>query len=104
MPQVTLNLNLEENKMKRNVKFRAGNFLLPSIGLVLLLSLFACNRDGRVKDMDVTSKTKYAGTINGSPVSIDVLATINTGRGGRSTCTLTNGPSDFNLAVLGTMA
>ena len=104
MPQATLNLNLEENKMKRSIKFLARNFLFLSIGLILLASLFACKKEEARKDMEVSAKTKYSGTINGSPISIDVLATINTGRGGRSSCTLVNGPSGFNLATLGTMA
>lgn len=90
--------------MKRLIRFLARSFLLLSIGIILLASLFACRRQVGTKDMEVTAKTKYSGTINGSPISIDVLATINTGRGGSSSCTLTNGPSGFNLATLGTMA
>jgi hypothetical protein len=90
--------------MKRRIWFFSRRFLLLSMGVVLLASLFACHRQGGRKDLEVTAKTNYSGTINGSPISIDVVATINTGRGGRSSCTLTNGPSGFNLAALGTMA
>lgn len=90
--------------MKRRIRFLARSFLLLGIGVVLMTSLFACRRQGGMKDMEVTAKTNYSGTINGSPISIDVVATINTGRGGRSSCTLTKGPSGFNLATLGTMA
>jgi hypothetical protein len=35
-------------------------------------------------------------------MEVDVLATINTGRGGSSTCTFTKLPTAFNPASLGT--
>jgi hypothetical protein len=89
--------------MKPNSVFLTRNLLLLSIGVVLIASVLSCNRAYKPKDIEVTSKTRYSGAINGSPVTIDVLATINTGRGGRSACTFT-GPSGFNPAVLGTMA
>jgi hypothetical protein len=93
--------------MKLSIMSVARSFLLLSIGVVLLASLLACHRPGEQdvrKDIEVTAKTKYSGTINGTPISIDVLATINTGRGGRSSCTFTSIPTGFNPATLGTMA
>jgi hypothetical protein len=90
--------------MKTNLSILARNLLLLSIGVILLASLWSCKKGYSRRDVDVTSKTKYSGTINGSPISIDVVATINTGRGGRSSCIFTTVPSGFNPAVLGTMA
>lgn len=90
--------------MRFSIMFLARNFMFLGIALILLTSVFACRKEVGMKDREVTAKTRYSGTVNGSPISIDVLATIDTGRGGRSSCTLVNGPSGFNLATLGTMA
>lgn len=80
--------------------------LFLSLGITILLASLAltCRRQPVPRDISVTSKTTYSGTINGSPINVDVLATINTGRGGSSACTFTSLPPSFNPAVLGTMA
>lgn len=80
------------------------NITIFSIGVVLVTTILSCDRQSKPNDVEVTSRTRYSGAINGSPISIDVLATINTGRGGRSTCTFNELPSGLNPAVFGTMA
>jgi hypothetical protein len=80
--------------------------LFLSLGITLFLASVAltCRRQPGPRDISVTSRTTYSGIINGSPINVDVLATINTGRGGSSACTFTSLPTGFNPAVLGTMA
>jgi len=69
--------------------------------IVLFASLTACRRE---RDIDVTARTTMSGIVNGSPLEATVVATINTGRGGSSTCTFTKTPTGFNPASLGTHA
>ncbi len=76
--------------------------LLVVIVAILFVCLVACRPQGGTKDVDITSKTTYSGSVNGSPVEINVTANFNTGRGGSSTCKSTKLPSGFNLAFLGT--
>ena len=90
--------------MKESFALLAKIFLVSTIGMSLLASLSSCHREGATKDIEVTSRTKYSGTINGNPIAIDVVATINTGRGGKSSCTFTSIPNGFNPGTLGTMA
>lgn len=73
-------------------------FLLAVGGVIY--ALFAARR--RTRDIDVTARTTMSGTVNDSPIEVDVLATFNTGRGGSSTCTFTKLPTGFNPATLGT--
>lgn len=84
----------------------AHRSLFVLLGITILLASLAltCRRQPGPKDISVTSRTTYAGMINGSPIKVDVLATINTGRGGSSVCTFATLPPNFNPAVLGTMA
>ena len=90
--------------MKRTLAYLAKTFLVVGIALPMLASIYSCRREGATKDIDLTSRTKYSGTINGSPIAIDVVAKINTGRGGSSTCTFATIPERFNPATLGTHA
>ncbi len=75
---------------------------LMVVGMIFFASISACSHQRITRDIDVTSKTKYSGIINGSPMEIDVVATFNTGRGGTSTCKFTKLPPTFNPATLGT--
>lgn len=88
--------------MKPNHVFLAKTFLLLSISVLLFASLYACRREGARKDIEVTARTKYSGAINGSSIAVDVVATLNTGRGGRSSCTFTTMPAGLNPGSLGT--
>jgi hypothetical protein len=76
------------------------------VGTIVLLASLAptCRRQPGRNDIEITARTTYSGTINGSPIKVDVLATIDTGYGGSSVCTFTGFPTNFNPAVLGTMA
>jgi hypothetical protein len=85
--------------MQRDMRVLAERMLFLVMGIVLFASLAACRRE---RDIDVTAKTTISGTVNGSPMEVDVLATFNTGRGGNSTCTFTKLPTGFNPASLGT--
>lgn len=89
--------------MLRNQRFFSERLALVLIGIMLFASLTACYKR-EIRDIDVTSKTTYSGTINGSPWESEVVATFNTGRGGTSTCKFTKIPSGFNPASLGTHA
>lgn len=85
--------------------FTKGSLFVGIGIMVLLVSLAPTCRESRgPTDIEVKAKTTYSGVINGSPIRVDVLATINTGRGGRSACTFVSLPPAFNPAVLGTMA
>ncbi|MGB7201396.1 MAG: hypothetical protein WBD16_03910 [Pyrinomonadaceae bacterium] len=86
--------------MLRNQRFFSPRLSLLAVGVILIAAFAACRP--QQQDIDITSKTVYSGTVNGSPLEINVVATINTGRGGNSTCTFTKIPSGFNPASLGT--
>jgi hypothetical protein len=92
--------------MRHRLSSFTGRATLLGVGVILLLASLAptCRERRDARDIDVASKTTYTGTINGSPIKVDVSATINTGRGGSSSCTFVELPSGFNPAVLGTMA
>jgi hypothetical protein len=92
--------------MQQYISSLATRSLFFGVGImVLFVSLAAtCRQQRAPRDLEVTAKTTYSGTINGSPIKVDVLATINTGRGGSSSCTFASLPPAFNPAVLGTMA
>ena len=90
--------------MKRTLAFPAKICVALSLAVLLLAPLYSCRRETAPKDIDITARTKYTGAINGNSIAIDVVATINTGRGGNSTCTFTSIPSGFNPATLGTHA
>jgi hypothetical protein len=92
--------------MQLNIDVLTKRSLFVCVGIVVLFASLAatCRQQRVTKDIEVKSKTTYSGIINGSPIRVDVLATINTGRGGSSSCTFTSLPPAFNPAVLGTMA
>jgi hypothetical protein len=73
--------------------------LLFATAIMLFAFVAACPR---ARFIDINSKTTVSGIVNGSPMEVDVLATINTGHGGNSTCTFTKLPTAFNPASLGT--
>lgn len=71
---------------------------LLGMGVVLL----ACAHNTRVRRIDVVSRTVISGSINASAVKGRVSATINTGRGGRSTCEFEQLPPSFTPGTLAT--
>lgn len=92
--------------MQQHLRSFTRRSLFFGVGLMVLFVSLAvtCRRQPSTKDIEVKAKTTYSGVINGNPIRIDVLATINTGRGGSSACTFVTLPPAFNPAVLGTMA
>ena len=53
-------------------------------------------------DKTVTVRTEIAGIVNGEPLKGRVVATLDTGRGGRSTCRFSKLPSGFTPGTFGT--
>jgi hypothetical protein len=53
-------------------------------------------------DKSVTVRTQISGIVNGEALKGRVVATLNTGRGGKSACSFSKLPSGFNPATLGT--
>ena len=91
--------------MPRHMSSFTQRSLFLGVGiLVLFASLAAACRKRSAGEIEITAKTTYSGIINGSPIKVDVLATINVGRGGSSTCTFVGLPTGFNPASLGTHA
>ena len=91
--------------MQRHMSSLTKPSLFLGIGiLVLIASLATTCQKRNAGQIEITAKTTYSGTINGSPIKVDVLATINVGRGGSSTCTFVTLPTGFNPASLGTHA
>ena len=87
--------------MQRHISFFTERLFCFGMVIVLFAAFAACRRD---RDIDVTARTTMSGVVNGSPLEATVVATINTGRGGSSTCTFTKTPTGFNPASLGTHA
>lgn len=82
---------------------------LPVLGLGVLL--FGCaEQDGSPslesqaagKDIEILSLTEISGIVNGQEVKASISAVINTGHGGRSTCTFTALPERFNPGTFST--
>lgn len=53
-------------------------------------------------DRTITVKTAIAGVVNDQPIKGQVVATLDTGRGGKSSCRFTRLPAGFTPATLGT--
>ena len=51
---------------------------------------------------EVTARTTISGFVNGKPLKGNVVATLETDRGGRSSCEFSHLPARFNPATLGT--
>ena len=88
--------------MQHSMSKLARELLFLSICVVLLGFLTMCGFPPDKRDIEVTSKTTYSGSVNGSPIEIEVTAKINTGHGGSSTCLFGALPPGFNPATLGT--
>jgi hypothetical protein len=54
------------------------------------------------KDVEILSLTEILGSVNGQDVKASISAVIDTGRGGRSTCTFTALPERFNPGTFST--
>jgi hypothetical protein len=74
---------------------------LQLLGLIVVLfaSLAGCFRHAAI---DISAETSVSGTVNGSPMEGNVLASFNTARGGSSTCTFSRLPAGFTPGTLGT--
>jgi hypothetical protein len=51
---------------------------------------------------EVTARTTISGFVNGQPMKGKVVASLDTGRGGRSSCEFSHLPAGFNPATFGT--
>jgi hypothetical protein len=74
--------------------------------LVVVLGIAACAPTASVRsgDLELVSRTRVAGTVNGAAVVGAVTSTIQTGRGGRSSCEYSQLPGGFNPGTLNTHA
>jgi hypothetical protein len=52
-------------------------------------------------DLNVTARTNISGVVNGHPTKGSVMASFNTGRGGRSACEFTHMPPGLTPATFG---
>jgi hypothetical protein len=86
--------DLREVRMRRN-----RSLMVFGAAVALTATFFACRRDAGI---DVTARTTISGTVNNSPLEVNVVATFNTRGGGSSTCRFTKLPTGFNPATLGT--
>lgn len=82
---------------------------LRRVGVLLVLVLgiaTACATKDvvRLPDRDIASRMRVKGTVNGIAVAGTVSASINTGRGGSSTCEYSQLPRGFNPGTLNTHA
>jgi hypothetical protein len=82
---------------------------LRRVGMLLVLGLgiaTACATKDviRLTDRDIVSRPRVKGTVNGAAVAGTVSASLNTGRGGTSTCDYAQLPSGFNPGTLNTHA
>lgn len=76
----------------------AARLLVLGVGVFLL----ACAHSVRVHNIDIVSRTAISGSINGSAFESRVSATLNTGRGGRSTCEFIRLPPKFTPGTCAT--
>ena len=84
-------------------QFRFSLALVMGLSVVSFAAfMLGCRRPER--NIEIVSRTALAGTVNGSPVSGRVEATINVGRDGHSTCQFDHLPNGFTPATLGTHA
>jgi hypothetical protein len=73
--------------------------------LVLGIATACATKDViRLADRDIVSRMRVKGTVNGAAVAATVSASLNTGRGGSSTCEYAQLPSGFNPGTLNTHA
>jgi hypothetical protein len=70
--------------------------------LIAAVALCACAGTVGNADLDVAARSAISGTVNGSPFSGTVSATLNTGMGGSSSCEFTQLPMGFSPATFGT--
>ena len=85
---------------------RAGWWYQPAVALLLLngVLLVGCYRYQADRGVDILSRTTVTGTVNGSPFKGQVSATLNTRRGGSSSCVFDQLPQGFTPASLTTQA
>ncbi len=83
-------------KARSNRLLRSG-MVLSLLGMGAFLP--ACHRN-----IDIVSRTVTTGSVNGVAFKGSVSATINTGRGGRSTCSFEQLPPHFTPGTIGTHA
>lgn len=83
--------------MLNHKSFFPERLLFVGIGILIFASLVAC-RHG----MDITARSTISGTVNGSAMEGSVSATLNTDRGGNSTCEFPKLPGGFTPGTIGT--
>jgi hypothetical protein len=98
--------------LHRNPNRRTARLSLLSAGVLL----FGCGPKagspppsdvtdpGQRKDIEIVSLTEISGAVNGAAVDARVSATINTGRGGTTSCQFERLPDRFTPATFGTHA
>lgn len=70
-----------------------------AVGVMALLP--ACRSGAHIRpNVEIVSRSSIFGTINSMPIDATVVATFNTGRGGRSTCEFSKLPSGFTPGTL----
>lgn len=78
-----------------------SRFAALACGL-LAVSVLACQHQIRQRNVEIVARTEVTGAINGAALRGHIVATVNTGRGGRSTCEFSQLPNRFTAATLGT--
>jgi hypothetical protein len=66
--------------------------------------IYSLEREGDMvlTDKSVTVRTTISGMVNGEAMKGRVVATLNTGQGGRSSCSFSRLPTGFTPATFGT--
>jgi hypothetical protein len=98
----------QEHEMEALCTRRTARLSLLSAGVLLL----GCGPKGGTppppdvtdprKDIEIVSLTEIVGTVNGAAVEARVSATIDTGRGGTTTCQFAKLPDLFTPGTFGT--
>lgn len=75
-------------------------------GAVLVASLIGGGSivSGCAKHLEILSRTEIRGTINDSPLQVQVASTIDVDHGGHSSCDYLRTPTGFNPGTLATLA
>jgi len=106
LPTRRTRLVVQPTRDSRRFAFRRGILgveILGAAALAVGLTACLCATD-RLASIDIVSRTKIKGEVNGAKISGSIEATLNTGRGGHSTCEFTQLPPMFNPGTFSTHA
>lgn len=92
---------MRESTRSVNVRPKRSLRLVGALLLVAAGCLVACDREAS-RGVDIVSRTTVTGVVNGSPLSGTISATLNTRRGGSSTCEFDRLPTGFTPATINT--